>query len=723
MRLPKGLPLLCVPPQVDPSQPLYALPALAAWARKCGVPVTLDDLNVRAYHRLLSPDWLSRSLARLDATEDRVRRLYPGRLQGFLRERRRSEYCASFVLGSVEWAKSALRNPDEFYNFDAYTRAMRIVHRALELISCAHFPTALGFQSFEMNASVRFLKDVCHAAADSEENPFLEYFREDVLPEVEAAAPPLIGFSLMSPTQFIPAVTLARLVKQVMPKTFIVVGGAPILYAADRVAQFGKLAPYVDAFVVGDGEEALVELIRALEQGDELRRVPNLIMFQEGQAVAGPLRDVPMDALPTPDFDGLPLDLYFSPEPNLPLLASKGCYWGKCAFCTNSDPHSRHRARPMEQLVEDAVRLREKYSTDVFSLIDDCLSPQQAGAFAEKLLSRDVHIRWRFRTRAERAYTVELCRRLFEAGCRKVYIGIESGAQRILDRMNKGTRLGTVESVLRNFNTAGLPVHAFCIVGFPGETLEDVKQTTDLLARHRDVIESMLVAPYVLRRRSAAGRSPARHGLVDVREEGDGLVDEIDFAVEHGISPAEAGRIAREALSEVASRASLEDGHDSRYDARHAHRYYLGNRYFSALDAPNFMYHCRYGRRSKQPSSVLRRERARRLIESVEFADACPVLCANVEFRRAGPEAYLLNTETGHILELSPDAADLIKLCDGTGFVRNIVASFLTGRSPTQTSDISCYNLLKELVLAGDLELRFTKPAETEMVKATGAIL
>ena len=701
MKWPPGVPLLLVPPQVDMSQPLYALPALAAYARERGVAVAIDDLNVDAYHRLLSAEWLSRCMDQMDDTESRVRAKYPQRRPQFQEDRRRAGAYAPLVMESVEWAKAALRHPDDFYDFDAYTRAMRIVHRALDLISCAHFPTQIGYQDLKMRASPRSLTDVLHAAEDEAENPYVAYFAETVVPAIKEASPPLVGFSLMSPTQFIPAATLARLVKQVLPEVFVVMGGAPILNASDRATRFGLLSRHIDAFVVGDGEETLVQLVTALAKGQDPSDVPNLVSFRDGQPICGPRRDVRMDALPTPDFDGLPLDSYFSPQLNLPVLASKGCYWGKCAFCTNSSSSAHYRARPIARLLDDVEALHRKYRTDVFSVIDDSLSPKQAEAFAAGLQSRDLHTRWRFRTRAERAYTPELCEQLVRAGCRKVYVGLESGSPRTLDRIHKGTDLCTMETVLDNFDRAGLPVHGFCIVGFPGESDEDVQQTVDLLVRHQDAIESMLVAPYVLRRRSAAAEEPSQFGIAAVREDGDGLVDDVEFDVSTGIGPAESGAAAAEALRDVVERA---DSDDSRYDERHAPRYYLGNRYFSALDAPNFMYHCRYRRRADQLHGSLRRERVRGVVESESFLEAR--VCLPPGTRVVGTEngAYLLSPATAHFVVLSPTAAEVVSLCGRP--VRDVVEAFVDRHRLDTHQAQACVDLIRRLLLDGDLELR-----------------
>lgn len=698
--------LLLIPPQVDPSQPLYAVAALAAYARECGARVAVDDLNVRAYETFASPAWVAHCLDRMRATERRVSRKWPGRTAEFRRLRRQAETAAPFVLDLAEDAKRTLRDPRRFYDFDEYTRAMRAVDRALDIVSCAHFPTRVTYQSFEMDASVAFLDEIQTAVADPEQNPFIEFFEREVVPGIRSAAPPLVGFSLMSPTQFIPALTLARLLKSALPGVVILVGGMPIIDSADMLEGFGVLSHLVDGFCVGDGEETLIGAIEAVQGGRDLTGVPNLVTFRDNRPVFGPLRNFPMDRLPTPDFDGFPLERYFSPELNLPLITSKGCYWGECTFCSDSVFDRAYRSRPMRLVVEDVVRLQQRYGTEVFSLIDDSISAQQITRFVDDVLARNLRLRWRFRTRAEPGYTPELCRRLVAAGGRKVYIGIESASQRVLDLMKKGTDLETVETVLGNLEAAGLPVHAFCMVGFPTETPEDVRATADLIFRHRDVVESMLFSGFVLRRRSAAYLRPEENHIRKIEVVGDGLVDAVRFEVASGIQPEDSEVIAIEVCRELAARVSQADANDRRYDERYAKFQYLGNRYFSPLDAPNFMYHCRYGRGRLQPTAGLGRERRLQALQTLDFAEARLAVPETVRIREVDGGADLLNWHSGHCVALSWGALDLVRRCDGMRPVAQVIALAGDGRGQDPGYHAECERLLRRLVVDGDLVVR-----------------
>jgi radical SAM superfamily enzyme YgiQ (UPF0313 family) len=95
------------------------------------------------------------------------------------------------------------------------------------------------------------------------------------------------------------------------------------------------LFPYFDYAIAGEGEQAIVKLANALEQGTPLSEVPNLWYCENGEVKSSAVPpDLPdLNALPTPDFSGIPFDRYLLPEPVANIQTSRGCYYGKCTFC------------------------------------------------------------------------------------------------------------------------------------------------------------------------------------------------------------------------------------------------------------------------------------------------------------------------------------------------------------------------------------------------------
>jgi radical SAM superfamily enzyme YgiQ (UPF0313 family) len=143
----------------------------------------------------------------------------------------------------------------------------------------------------------------------------------------------------------------------------------------DRLESQGShLFNFVDSFVVHEGETPLLRLVEQLRGDGDLSKVPNLVYKQDGEVkVNRPFAKEELNALPTPDFDGLPLDLYLSPERVLPVMGSRGCYWEQCAFCSIPFDHMTFHVRYAENVVNDFKTLQEKYNCNNFFFTDEAL--------------------------------------------------------------------------------------------------------------------------------------------------------------------------------------------------------------------------------------------------------------------------------------------------------------------------------------------------------------
>ena len=122
-----------------------------------------------------------------------------------------------------------------------------------------------------------------------------------------------------------------------------------------RCKRLGGFRFLDDGTIRGVFHHPLLELAKCLAKGKNLEAVPNLI-YDDGTKVCVNETCPPenIDSLPTPCFDDFPLDLYFSPELILPIMASRGCYWRKCAFCDHSHVYgNRYAPRNNERVVDD----------------------------------------------------------------------------------------------------------------------------------------------------------------------------------------------------------------------------------------------------------------------------------------------------------------------------------------------------------------------------------
>jgi radical SAM superfamily enzyme YgiQ (UPF0313 family) len=251
--------------------------------------------------------------------------------------------------------------------------------------------------------------------------------------------------------------------------------------------------------------------------------VPNLLSLDaHGQPQMGPYHAEDVNALPTPDFDGLPLDLYLAPRPVFPILMGKGCYFNRCKFCEipfiNRVAPKAYRVRRPELMAADVVALHRRYGVRHFEITDEALAPKLLLRLGEALAAYPaINPRFVGYARLEPGFTPEVCQRLYAMGVRKLFFGLESGAQATLDHMDKGIRIANAPLVLRNCADAGIAFHLFSIVGFPEETEERARETVRFMLDHAALLDhprnSFDIHPFTLDRHTDYGEHPERYGI------------------------------------------------------------------------------------------------------------------------------------------------------------------------------------------------------------------
>ena len=470
---------LLYPPASDPRSPHLALPSLTAALRSEGHSVLQRDLDLEALLHLLLPDALGAAAQRLrrDVAAEPGTGLYD------LVSR------ADEIVDRTQPAIRQLRDPDTFYDPNRLTASREMIARAQDLHSAANGRVAwrLGPISYEVaDVDVSSLSDLARATAEPRTNLFHEFYEAHVLPDLQAGAHDVVGISITNHQQIIPGLSLARMLHE--QGQLVVIGGTVFAKFADALAarpEFFEL--FCTAVVPHEGESALLEMGEALEAGRTLDGVANLMFLDaDGGVRRGPVQVEDVDALPTPDFDGLPLDDYLAPEPVLPILTGKGCYFNRCKFCDipsiNSIADRPYRRRSASAVANDMAVLAERHGARAFEITDEALAPPFLKRIGAELSAYpDLDPRLVGYARLEPGFTPEVCAELHNMGFRKLFFGLESGSQRMLDHMDKAVRVDVAREVLRSCHDAGIGVHVFSMVGLPEETEQDARETLQFL--------------------------------------------------------------------------------------------------------------------------------------------------------------------------------------------------------------------------------------------------
>ncbi len=513
---------LVFPPLADATQPYSSLPALAGFLRsRERHEVMLHDANVEFMRYVLTGGRLEAAASRIanmlrsleDDSEphgrdaDEYTRLMSASLK------------APVVSEDIDRAVADLTCRETFFDLARLDRAKRVIQDAIEVLSASYFP--LSLRAFELSDGFSWdASEIDRLARDYLANPFLAFLEDVSLPRLESAAPGAIGISITYRSQVLPAVTLASLVKRRMQHVPVIFGGNIASFWHTELAGCPEVFEWCDYLIAFEGESALDALLSALECGQQLDCVPNLAYRREGYVRKGPLLVEDINALPTPDYRGLPLDLYLAPQPVFLLNTSRGCYWSKCEFCSVSPSmRDRFRMRHPDLVLRDITVLQARHSAQCISFGDDCVPPRTLKALARGLCETGTEISWQCEVRFEPELTATLLENLRSAGCRNLIFGLESYSPRVLGLMNKGVRHAEIQRILDDCRRHAIAFNLQLFFGFPGETEEEARVTIEFVTRQLHGAATLSFGDFKLQRGSGVARHPDAFGIRPHRQE------------------------------------------------------------------------------------------------------------------------------------------------------------------------------------------------------------
>lgn len=302
----------------------------------------------------------------------------------------------------------------------------------------------------------------------------------DVLKEY---SPDIVGISVISGKAVDDAIALSKTVRSA--GIAVVWGG----YLPSAMPELALKTGCVDIVSIGEGENTWLDLLNSLESGKSFESVAGLAYMKDGEFIKTPERDfVNLADLPMLDFDLIDIEhyiySYYYSKKTLSLYSSKGCI-GHCTFCYNAAFNkSRHRVRPPEQVVEELSYLVEKYGIDGVHFNDDLIfcNKEEMYRFCTLLKAADLKLSWGSSCIIGLFGREEL-QLMYDAGCRWLMFGVESGSKEMLKCAKKGLNYERIEQTYSDCADIGIIARAGFIVGFPGETVNNLKETVSLALR------------------------------------------------------------------------------------------------------------------------------------------------------------------------------------------------------------------------------------------------
>jgi anaerobic magnesium-protoporphyrin IX monomethyl ester cyclase len=337
-----------------------------------------------------------------------------------------------------------------------------------------------------------------------------------------------------------------------LPGTPLVSGGG----CATSIPRLMMEHTAAEVLVLGEGEHTILELVEALEGRRALCEVRGIAYRDGGEVrVTEPRPPEPdLDHFPLPAYHLFPTDLYVRnpiwsiPKPSMNLISSRGCPMD-CSFCYNLFGRRSYRRRGVDAIVEEVRLLKRRYGVEFFAFVDDNLTIQKPHlqTVCEALAREGVE--WGCHGRVDTADDERLAL-MARSGCRWLGFGIESGSQRILDRMSKRVAVHVAADAIRRTRAHGIFANTTFIFGYPGEDLESIRETMRFKIDLNLLQVDFLATPYpgtpLFEHAQALGRIGDEHAFVL------SLNDASDFVVNlTGMSDADLLGLKQQAMAEV----------------------------------------------------------------------------------------------------------------------------------------------------------------------------
>lgn len=475
--------ILVCPPVSKPCEPEPSVLALAGRLSAEGHDCRVIDANLTFHEALLSPDSLGGAALALGGSAATSAKRAANRagtllkaLAGQASYRDAARYASA--LGNLSSAYKGLSR-----SFGAQVSVSDFTHPTLSPLNSAHLAAAAG------NPSLLPTRGALEACAR----------------EILEADPGVVGVSVTYLSQALHAWALAGLLREGGFAGPLVVGGALLTSWAGSLSPESPALAIWDAAVVGPGERFLAELAGT----GKIPASPGVLAPGAGIWKVRPESGRGVNSF-TVKAEGLRWGDYAAPGGILPVAASRGCYWAKCAFCPEAG--IPYEAARIPALAKSLLAAREAGGPKAAHFTDNALSPAHLKKLAAELAGEAYP--WYGFARVERQLAEPgFMEALAQGGCRMLQFGIESASPRLLQSMAKGATVELADRVVRAAAGAGIRVFGYFLFGMPTETREEAQATLDWILGHADFLTCLNLSIMNLPSGGEIGQAPESFGL------------------------------------------------------------------------------------------------------------------------------------------------------------------------------------------------------------------
>ena len=513
------------PPLDDPTLPYHSTAYLAGSLKHNGFrDVALRDLNIEFINYCLRSDSVN---AFYNEAERRLGQFEARSELNVFEQEQFIELWASRTTDSdrIENAVRHMRDSNLFLDYSSYLDNIKLLNRYFWLLGVLSYPSGIvNFRQVALgNFSIYSIADLFnYKLLDDLSYPFARFFYEHLADDLQLASTDCFGISVVYDHQLTHAVWLSRALKKRWPEKLVILGGTAVSqyykYLKDKrhMKHFFK---YCDAIVVGEGETSICQIADLqgnLRSGSRIRNTITYDPVHDEVQLPERLYYESLSSLGTPIYDH-PWELYLSPERGVNYSPTRGCYWNRCTFCDyglNTDmPTSPWRERKIEQVIADLQDARQRHGVKYVYFAVDVMSPAYLERLADALLDARLDIRWSAELRMEKVFSVERCKKMARAGCVCISFGMESGNQRVLDLIDKGTKVQYMSETMRNFSSVGIAAQLMAFHGFPTETEAERNATLEFISDNQEYWSGGGYGSFLLTGTAIVAKNPQKFGI------------------------------------------------------------------------------------------------------------------------------------------------------------------------------------------------------------------
>ncbi len=323
------------------------------------------------------------------------------------------------------------------------------------------------------------------------DNYLLERPIEEVKLEIRRRSPQIVGITCNSLT-YQRCLELAKAVKEVCPTCAVVVGGPHASYMPQTLLEHSE----VDYVVIGEGEQAMVQLAASITKGEQraaIAKIPGVACKIGGEIVRTEPRFISnLDEVPFPARHLLPMRMYdralsyLTVKPVDTMSIHRGCPY-RCAYCETRELWGTAcRAFSPQRVIDEIRHMVETYGTRGIYFVGDnfTINKKRTMELCQLIKNNKIDLKWTCETRAD-LISKELLVEMKSAGCQTMFFGVESGSQRIQQKLNKGIDLQEVARTFELCRQVGILTATSFMLGIPGETLADMNATFEFAKKLR----------------------------------------------------------------------------------------------------------------------------------------------------------------------------------------------------------------------------------------------